>query len=84
MPVSGSKRRFYDSHNRKVDGSTPTEVLLLRPCIRCSMAIISACRNLTSNKLKELEAKFKRKNRKQGQLRGSVAQWFGAPFLRRP
>ena len=32
------------------------------------MAIISAWKNLTRSKLKKSEAKFKRKNRKQGQL----------------
>ena len=42
----GSERRFYDGHDRKVDGSTPTQVPLLRPSIRSFMAIISAWRNL--------------------------------------
>ena len=28
---NGSERRFYDGHNRKVDGSTPTQASLLRP-----------------------------------------------------
>ena len=28
---SGSERRFYDDHDRKVDGSTPNLVSLLRP-----------------------------------------------------
>ena len=28
---SGSERRFYDSRERKVDGSTPSQVSLLRP-----------------------------------------------------
>ena len=28
---SGSRRRFYDGHDRKVDGSTPTHASLLRP-----------------------------------------------------
>ena len=65
---SGSERRFYDGHDRKADGSTPTQVSLLRPRIRCFMAIISAWRNLTSNKLKKSQQNFKRKTRKQGQL----------------
>ena len=61
---SGSERRFYDGHDRKVGSSTPTLASLLRPGIRCFMAIISAWRNLTSSKLKTSEAKFKRKTRK--------------------
>ena len=64
---SGSECRFYDGHDRKVDGSTTTQASLFRPWIRCFMAIISAWRNLTSSILKS-EAKFKRKNQKQGQL----------------
>ena len=32
---SGLERRFYDDHDRKVDGSTPNLVSLLRPWIRC-------------------------------------------------
>ena len=32
---SGSERRFYDGHDRKIDGSTPTQASLLRPWIRC-------------------------------------------------
>ena len=65
---SGSERRFYDRHDRKVDGLTPTQASLLHPRIRCFLAIIPAWRNLTRSKLKKSEAKFKRKNRKQGQL----------------
>ena len=38
---SGLERRFYD-HNRKVDGSTPNLVSLLRPWIRCFTLFISA------------------------------------------
>ena len=30
---SGLERRFYDDHDRKVDGSTPNLVSLLRPRI---------------------------------------------------
>ena len=39
---SGLERRFYDDHDRKVDGSTPNLFSLLRPWIRCFMLIISA------------------------------------------
>ena len=39
---SGSERRFYDDHDRKVDGSPPNLVSLLRPWIRCFTMIISA------------------------------------------
>ena len=39
---SGSERRFYDDHDRKVAGSTPNLVLLLRLWIRCFTLIISA------------------------------------------
>ena len=56
---SGLERSFYDDHDCKVDGSTPTQVLLLRPWIRCFTIIISAGWNLASSKLKKLEAKFK-------------------------
>ena len=38
----GSERRFYDGHDRKVDGSTPTQASLLRPWIKCFTTIISA------------------------------------------
>ena len=38
---SGLERRFYH-HDRKVDGSTPNLVSLLRPWIRCFTLIISA------------------------------------------
>ena len=65
---SGSERRFYDGHDRKIDGSTPTHASLLRPWISCFTTIISAWWNLTSSKLKKFEAKFKRKTRKQRQL----------------
>ena len=37
----GSERRFYDGHDRKVDGSTLTQALL-RPWIRCFTTIIYA------------------------------------------
>ena len=52
---SGSERRFYDDHDRKVDGSTPNLVSLLRPWIRCFTMIISAWWNLASSKLKKSE-----------------------------
>ena len=39
---SGSERRFYDDHDRKVNGSPPNLVSLLRPWIRCFTMIISA------------------------------------------
>ena len=66
--MSGSERRFYDGHDRNVDGSTLTQASLLRPSIRCFTAIVSAWWNLTSSKLKKSEANFKRKTWKQGQL----------------
>ena len=52
---SGSERRFYDDHDRKVDGSLPNLVSLLRPWIRCFTMIISAWWNLASSKLKKSE-----------------------------
>ena len=64
---SGSERRFHDDHDRKIEGSTPTQASLLRSWIRCFTTIISAWWNLTRSKLKKLEAKFQRKTRKQGQ-----------------
>ena len=39
---SGLGRRFYDDHDRKVDGSTSNLVSLLHPWIRCFTLIISA------------------------------------------
>ena len=39
---SGLERRFYNDRDRKVDGSTPNLVSLLRPWIRCFTLIISA------------------------------------------
>ena len=50
---SGSERRFYDDHDRKVDGLPPNLVSLLRPWIRCFTMIISAWWNLASSKLKK-------------------------------
>ena len=48
---SGSERRFYDDHDRKVDGSPPNLDSLLRPWIRCFTMIISAWWSLASSKL---------------------------------
>ena len=53
---------FYNDHDRKVDGSTPTHASLLCPWIRC--CTITAWWNLTSSKLKT----FLQKTRKQRQL----------------
>ena len=50
--AEGFAASFYDGHDRKVDGSTPTKASLLRPWIRCFTTIISAWWNLTSSKLK--------------------------------
>ena len=47
---SGSERRFYDENDRKVNGSTPNLVSLLRPWIRCFTMIISAWWSLASSK----------------------------------
>ena len=55
---SGSQRRFYDGHDRKVDSSTPTLASMLRPWVRCFTTIISAWWNLTSSKLKKSVAKL--------------------------
>ena len=52
---SGSERRFYDDHDRKVNGSTPNLVSLLRPWIRRFTMIISAWWSLASSKLKKSE-----------------------------
>ena len=38
---SGLERRSHDDHDRKVNGSTPNLVSLLRPRIRCFMMIIT-------------------------------------------
>ena len=53
---SVSERRFYDGHDRKVDGST-LALTSLRPWIRFFTIIISAWWNLTSSKLNKSEAK---------------------------
>ena len=52
---SGLERRFHDDHDRKVNGSTPNLVSLLRPWIRCFTMIISAWWNPASSELKSKE-----------------------------
>ena len=47
---------FLYGHDRKVGGSTPTQVSLLRRWIRHFTTIISAWWNLTSSKLKKIQA----------------------------
>ena len=59
---SGSERRFYDDHDRKVDGSPPNLVSLLRPWIRCFTMIISAWWNLASSKSKKSQKKIQAEN----------------------
>ena len=49
----GLERRFYNDHDRKVNGSTHNLFSLLRPWIRCFTMIISAWWNLASSKLKK-------------------------------
>ena len=82
---SCSERRFYDGHDRKLDGSTPTQASLLRTWIRWFTTIISAWWNLTNSKLKKSVAKFKRKTRKQGQLLSEFrfVQYIAPPSLSR-
>ena len=63
---NGSERRFYDDHDRKVDGSPPNLVSLLRPWIRCFTMIISAWWNLASSKLKKSEENSSGKLGKKG------------------
>ena len=58
----------FDDHDRKVDGSTPTQASLLRPWIRCFAIIISAWWNLTSSKLKNQKQNSTGKVGKQEQL----------------
>ena len=62
---SGSERRFYDGHDRKVVGSIPTQALMLRPWIRCFTTIISAWWNITSSKLKKSRNKIQAENSKR-------------------
>ena len=65
---SSSERRFYDDHDRKVNGSTPSLVSLLRPWIRCFMMILSAWWNPASSKLKKSEENLTGKLKSKGQL----------------
>ena len=66
---SGLESRFYDDHNRKVNGSTPNLVSLLRPWIRCFTMIISAWWNLASSKLKKSEENLTEKLGNEGNKR---------------
>ena len=52
---SGLEHRFYDDHDRKVNGSSPILVSLLRPWIICFTMIISALWNPASSELKKSE-----------------------------
>ena len=52
---SGLERRFYDDHDRKVNGLTLNLVSLLRPWMRYFTIMISAWWNLASRKLKKSE-----------------------------
>ena len=61
---SDLERRFYDGHDRKVNGSTPNQASLMLPWIKCFTVIISAWWNLTISKLKKSEAKLKRKTKR--------------------
>ena len=61
-------RRFYDDHDRKVNGATPNLISLLRPWIRSFTMIISAWWNLVSSKLKKSEKNSTGKTWKQRQL----------------
>ena len=49
--------RFYDD-DRKVDGTTPTQALLLRPWIKYFTIITRAWWKLTYSKLKKSKAKL--------------------------
>ena len=69
---SGSEGRFYDDHDRKVDGSPPNLVSLLRPWIRCFTMIISAWWNLASSKLKKSEENSSGKLGNKGNSKASL------------
>ena len=56
--VAQVERRFYNDHDRKVNGSTPNLVSLLRPWIRCFTMIISAWWNPACSKLKKSVSKI--------------------------
>ena len=62
------ERQFYDGHNRKVDGSTPTEALLLRHWIRCFTTIISVWWNANKQQIKEVTSKIQAENLETRQL----------------
>ena len=50
---AASNPRFYDDHDRKVDGSTPTQASLLSPSlIRCFTTIIPAWWNQQIEKVR--------------------------------
>ena len=55
---SGSERRFYDGHDRKVDGLTPTQASLLHPGIRCFMAIFCAWEKFNKTQIEEVRSKI--------------------------
>ena len=57
--LSGSEHHFYSGHDRKVDGSTPTQALLLCPWIRCFTSIISAQCLVEANKQQIEEVRSK-------------------------
>ena len=81
----GSERRFYDYHDRKVNGSTTNLVSLLRPWIRCFTMVISAWWNLASSKLKKSQENLTGKTWKQRLLlseSGFVLRKAPPPFSR--
>ena len=49
---------FYYGRDRKVDGSTPTQTLLLRPWIRCFTTIISAWVEFNKQQIEEVRSKM--------------------------
>ena len=55
------KHRFYDNYDLKIDASTPTQTLLLRPWIKCFTIILSL---VESNKqqTKEVRSKIQAEN----------------------
>ena len=65
---SGSERSFYDSRDRKIDGSTATQASFLRPWIRCYRTIISALVESNEQQIKEVGSKTQAETRKQRQL----------------
>ena len=65
---SGLERRFYDDHDRKVNGSIPNLVWLLHPWIRCFTINYLCLVESSKQQIKEVKRKFKRKTWKQKQL----------------